>query len=330
VTVSVAPAEVERTAVLDVRGLRKQFWVRGPGLRRVPLHAVNGVSFSIGRGETLALVGESGCGKTTVGRCIVRLLEPDDGQITIDGEDVTHLPQRALAPLRGRFQMVFQDPSDSLNPRLTVEDMVGEPLDLHSRITPQKRRARVAEVLGLVGLKEEHLDRLPHQLSIGQQQRVGVARAIITGPKFLVLDEPTSALDVSVRGMVVSLLKDLRDELHLSYLFVSHDLSVVKQISDRVAVMYLGMIVELGPTNKIFTNPMHPYTKALLSAVPIPDPLARRERIILQGEVPSPIHLPSGCYFHTRCPIRQPSCDSVPQVLTQVGPGHWVACHVVA
>jgi peptide/nickel transport system ATP-binding protein len=316
--------------VLRVQGLRKQFWVRGPGFRRVPLHAVNGVSFSIKPGETLALVGESGCGKTTVGRCIVRLLDPDDGRIVIDGEDVTHLTQRELARLRARFQMVFQDPADSLNPRLTVEDMVGEPLDLHDRLGSHARRSRVVEVLGLVGLKEEHLDRLPHQLSIGQQQRVGIARAIITRPKFLVLDEPTSALDVSVRGMVVSLLKDLRRELHLSYLFVSHDLSVVKQISDRVAVMYLGMIVELGPTKAIFDDPRHPYTKALLSAIPIPDPLVRRERIILQGEVPSPVHLPSGCYFHTRCPIRQPSCTTVPQVLTEVEPGHWVACHVVA
>jgi oligopeptide/dipeptide ABC transporter ATP-binding protein len=278
----------------------------------------------------LALVGESGCGKTTVGRCIVRLLEPDDGQITINGTDVTRLTQRELAPLRVAFQMVFQDPSDSLNPRLTVEEMVGEPLDLHDRLSPERRRSRVVDVLGLVGLKEEHLDRLPHQLSIGQQQRVGIARAIITNPKFLVLDEPTSALDVSVRGMVVALLKDLRQELHLSYLFVSHDLSVVKQISDRVAVMYLGMIVELGPTREIFGNPRHPYTKALLSAIPIPDPLARRERIILQGEVPSPVFMPSGCYFHTRCPVREASCATVAQVLTEIEPGHWVACHLVA
>jgi oligopeptide/dipeptide ABC transporter ATP-binding protein len=231
-------------------------------------------------------------------------------------------------PLRRRIQMIFQDPTDSLNPRMTVQQMVGEPLDLHFRLSPRERRERLRETLALVGLKDEHLDRYPHQLSIGQQQRVGVARAVVCGPELVVLDEPTSALDVSVRGMVLRLLESLRERLGMTYVFISHDLSVVRHLCDRVVVMYLGTVVEMGPTEEIFARPRHPYTEALLAAVPIPDPRARRQRIILSGEVPSPLRLPSGCFFYTRCPVRREECATTPQSLRPAGPGHEVACHV--
>ncbi|MDR7555486.1 MAG: ABC transporter ATP-binding protein [Armatimonadota bacterium] len=319
---------VPEAPILRVEDLRKTFVVKGAGWRRWRLHALSGVTFDVRRGETLGLVGESGCGKSTTARCLVRLLRPDGGRIVFDGQDITRLTDRQFWPLRRRIQMVFQDPTDSLNPRMTVEEMVGEPLDLHFRLTPRERMERIVAVLTLVGLKDEHLDRYPHQLSIGQQQRVGIARAVATGADLLVLDEPTSALDVSVRGMVLRLLEELRERLHMTYVFISHDLSVVKHICHRVAVMYLGMVVEVGSTEEIFRRPRHPYTEALLQAVPIPDPRARRERLILPGEVPSPLSLPAGCFFYSRCSIRREECATTPQWLRPAGAGHYVACHV--
>lgn len=318
----------EDDVILSVQDLRKTFIVRDEALRNRSLHAVNGVSFQVRRGETLGLVGESGCGKSTTARCLVRLLQPDSGQILFNGKDISRLSEREFWPLRRRIQMVFQDPTDSLNPRMTVEEMVMEPLNLHFRTSRLEKRDRLGTLLALVGLKEEHLDRYPHQLSIGQQQRVGIARAVATGPDVLVLDEPTSALDVSVRGMVLSLLEDLRTRLGMTYIFISHDLSVVRHICHQVAVMYLGMIVELGPTERIFNRAQHPYTEALLAAVPIPDPRLRRTRLILSGEVPSSLDLPSGCFFHTRCPIRHEECPSTRQVLRPATSDHWAACHV--
>lgn len=314
--------------LLDVQGLRKTFLVKESGFGRRPLHALNGVSFVVQRGETVGLVGESGCGKSTAARCLVRLLRPDGGRILYHGQDIASMTEREFWPLRRRIQMVFQDPTDSLNPRMTVQQMVGEPLDLHFRLSSRERQERLHEILALVGLKDEHLDRYPHQLSIGQQQRVGVARAVACGPELLVLDEPTSALDVSVRGMVLRLLEVLRERLGMTYVFISHDLSVVRYLCHRVVVMYLGTVVEMGPTEEIFTRPQHPYTEALLAAVPIPDPRARRERTLLRGEVPSPLRLPSGCFFHTRCPLRREECATTLQRLRSVGPGHEVACHV--
>lgn len=314
--------------LLQVQGLRKTFAVRESGFRHRLLHALNGVTFDVRRGETLGLVGESGCGKSTIARCLVRLTRPDSGRILFDGQDITGMGEREFWPLRRRIQMVFQDPSDSLNPRMTVEEMVREPLDLHFQLSMQEKRDRMQAVLALVGIKEEHVSRFPHQLSIGQQQRVGIARAIATEPDLLVLDEPTSALDVSVRGMVLRLLEDLRKKLSMTYVFISHDLSVVKYLCHRIAVMYLGMIVEIAPTDEIFNRPQHPYTEALLAAVPIPDPQARRDRFILTGEVPSPLSLPSGCFFHTRCPIRRDDCAITPQELRPVKSGHEAACHV--
>jgi oligopeptide transport system ATP-binding protein len=315
--------------LLRVEDVHKTFPARGGDGRRRRLHALSGVTFDVRHGETLGLVGESGCGKSTTARCVVRLIAPDRGRIVFDGREISAMTERAFWPFRRRIQMVFQDPTDSLNPRMTVEQLVGEPLDLHLRLTARERAERVIAMLTLVGLKDEHLDRYPHQLSIGQQQRVGVARAVATGADLLVLDEPTSALDVSVRGMVLRLLEDLRAKLNITYVLISHDLSVVRHICQRVAVMYLGTIVELGPTDEIFARPRHPYTEALLQAVPVPDPRARRERLLLSGEVPSPLDLPSGCVFHTRCPVRRDDCATTPQRLVAVGTaGHHVACHV--
>ncbi len=327
-SISMTEPHSAEDVILTVQDLRKAFVVRDEALRLRTLHALNGVSFQVRRGETLGLVGESGCGKSTTARCLVRLLQPDSGRIVFEGRDTSRLSEREFWPLRRRIQMVFQDPTDSLNPRMTVQEMVMEPLDLHFRISRGEKRERLVALLTLVGLKQEHLDRYAHQLSIGQQQRVGVARAVATAPAVLVLDEPTSALDVSVRGMVLRLLEDLRTGLGMTYIFISHDLSVVRHLCHRVAVMYLGMIVEIGPTERIFSHPQHPYTEALLAAVPIPDPRSRRERIILQGEVPSPLDIPSGCFFHTRCPIRREECAWTPQVLRPVAPDHLVACHV--
>jgi peptide/nickel transport system ATP-binding protein len=294
------------------------------------IRAVDGVSLDIRRGETLGLVGESGCGKSTVGRAILRLYEPDDGRIRFDGQDITHLGERELRPLRRRMQMVFQDPYASLNPRHSVGRIVGEPLRAHKLARGRVADGRVRELLSIVGLPPDAISRYPHEFSGGQRQRIGVARALAVNPDFIVADEPVSALDVSIQAQILNLLESLQSEFNLTYLFIAHDLAVVRHISDRIAVMYLGTIVEVSPADALYANPLHPYTIALLSAVPIPDPAVERQReaILLPGDLPSPANPPRACRFHTRCPFVQPTrCrDEVPP-LRELEPGHTVACH---
>jgi len=317
--------------LLEVRDLVKHFPVGGGlfGRSHSLIRAVDGVSFTIHRRETLGLVGESGCGKTTTGRCILQLERPTSGAVVFEGRDLTRLGDAELRPLRRRIQVIFQDPYSSLNPRMTVGQIVAEPLAVHRIVTePGARAARVREVLAHVGLLPQHARRYPHELSGGQRQRVGIARALALDPSLIVCDEPVSALDVSIQAQIINLLEDLQAKLGLTYLFVAHDLSVVRHISDRVAVMYLGKIVELADRQALYEDPLHPYTRALLAAVPIPDPEleARRERIVLGGEVPSPLRPPSGCVFHPRCPIAVDRCRSEVPPLREVKPGHWAAC----
>jgi oligopeptide transport system ATP-binding protein len=316
-----------------VEDLTKHFPItRGIVLQRTvgAVRAVDGISFSIQHGETLGLVGESGCGKTTAGRTLLGLYPPTGGKVTIDGQDVRSAKGRELMAVRRKAQMIFQDPFASLNPRWIVNSIVGEPLRVHHlRKTEQERTERVAELLQLVGLNARHLNRFPHEFSGGQRQRIGVARALASEPKFIVCDEPISALDVSIQAQVVNLLEDLQDRLGLTYLFIAHDLSMVRHICDRVAVMYLGIIVETADRDELYENPLHPYTQALLSAVPIPDPKKdrARKRTILTGDVPSPINPPSGCRFHPRCPIAKEHCSKIVPEWRELKPNHWVACH---
>ena len=316
--------------VLEVSNLVKHFTVSGSkGVRRTRaiVHAVSDVSFSVGAGQTIGLVGESGSGKTTVGRSVLRLTEPTSGSIKFKGQEIVGMPRRELRKMRREMQIVFQDPQASLDPRLTVGSAVSEPLRIQK--VPGKHSDRVAELLELVGLAPDHARRFPHEFSGGQRQRIGIARALALNPSLVVLDEPVSALDVSIQGAVVNLLDDLQDRLGISYLFIAHDLSVVRHISDVMAVMYLGKLMEVGPAETIYTRPSHPYTQALLSAVPEPDPVTERtrQRILLQGDVPSPINPPSGCRFRTRCPIAKELCAIEEPALIDRGEGHPVACH---
>jgi oligopeptide/dipeptide ABC transporter ATP-binding protein len=319
--------------VLDVRGLRKYFPVRGGLFRRnaVTVRAVDDVSFSIARGETLSLVGESGCGKTTTSRCILRAIRPTGGEIIFHAStgqhiDVALLDRKGLRPLRRQMQMIFQDPFSSLNPRMTIAEIIGEPLLVNGMGDSTARNARVAELLELVHLPSAYLNRFPHAFSGGQRQRIGIARALALNPALIVADEPVSALDVSVQAQIVNLMLELQDRLGLSYLFVAHDLSVVKHVSHRVAVMYAGRIVETAPTEALFTTPRHPYTEALLSAVPVPDPRRRAQRIVLEGDVADPFDPPTGCHFHPRCRYATESCRVETPELTEIAPGHAVRC----
>ena len=324
-------------SILEVRRLTKHFPIKRGLLKRTvgTVKAVDDVSFDIRTGETLGLVGESGCGKTTTSRCLLRAIEPTSGEImfrTAEGSEVNvaTLPNRDMRPLRREMQMIFQDPFSSLNSRMSLLDIVGEPLLVHGMSSRQERQDRVAELLRLVGLRPEYMQRYPHAFSGGERQRIGIARALALNPRLVVADEPVSALDVSVQAQVINLLMDLQSEFELTYLFVAHDLSVVKQISDRVAVMYVGKIVEMANTEELFANPKHPYTEALLAAVPVPDPRARRqERRLLQGEVANPANPPSGCYFHPRCPYVQDVCRTETPSLQEISPGHYASCHRV-
>ncbi len=321
------------TALLRVKNLKKYFPIRGGLFSRevARVHAVDDVTFDLLKGETLGLVGESGCGKSTTGRCILRLIEPTAGEVWFDDKNVTTLDKRSLRHLRRDMQIIFQDPYASLNPRMTVGSIIGEALVIHKLAkNKREREERVVHLLETVGLNADHLRRYPHEFSGGQRQRIGIARALAVSPKLIVADEPVSALDVSIQAQVINLLEDLQKQFNLTYLFIAHDLSVVEHISNRVAVMYLGKIVEIAPAKELYTNPKHPYTEALLSAVPIPDPAVKRKRILLEGDVPSPIKPPSGCRFHTRCPVRVPSCSENEQILKEISPGHWVACQVRA
>ncbi|MEZ0306029.1 MAG: ABC transporter ATP-binding protein [Hyphomicrobiaceae bacterium] len=316
--------------VLEVEGLSKHFPVRKGLLRRTVGHvyAVDQVSFTIGAGETLGLVGESGCGKTTVGRTIMRLIEPTAGAIRLDGHDVTRLGKSEMRPFRRQIQIIFQDPFSSLNPRKRAGDIVGEPLKVHGVLAAKARRERVAELFERVGLRKAQMDNFPHQFSGGQRQRIGVARALALNPRLIIGDEPVSALDVSIQAQVINLLMDLQRELKLSYLFISHNLAVVEHIAHRVAVMYLGRIVEYTDKTTLFTRPLHPYTEALLAAVPVPDPAIKRAKRVVQGDVPSPLKPPPGCHFHTRCPYAEARCRQEIPALREVEPGHHVACHL--
>ena len=326
------PATTPPTApLLEVTNLKKHFPIHKGLFSRVSgqVYAVDGVSFEIGHGETLGLVGESGCGKSTVGRTLLKLLEPTDGTIRVGGEDITHLDAAGMLPYRRRMQMIYQDPYASLNPRMSAGEIVGEPLIVHQAGVAAERRERTAALFARVGLRPEAMNSYPHEFSGGQRQRIGIARALALNPELIVGDEPVSALDVSIQAQIINLLMDLQDEFKLSYLFVAHDLAVVEHISHRVAVMYLGRIVEMTDKTSLFEMPLHPYTEALLSAVPIPKSSARgRKRVILKGDVPSPINPPPGCHFHARCPYAMARCRVDVPALREVVPGHFASCHL--
>ncbi len=325
------PAAPAHDELVVVRNLKKYFPIkRGVFQRTVGyVQAVDGVSFTVRRGETLGLVGESGCGKSTTGKAILQLDRPTSGEVMVDGEDLVKLKGEKLRLMRRRMQIIFQDPFASLNPRMTVGEIVGEPLEVHGVSKGKEKEERVKELLRVVGLNPQFVTRFPHEFSGGQRQRIGIARALALNPSFVVCDEPIAALDVSIQAQVVNLLKDLQAKFGLTYLFIAHDLSMVRHISDRVAVMYLGRIVEMSDWRAIYDDPKHPYTQALLSAIPIPDPVleARRKRIILEGDVPSAANPPAGCRFNTRCPVRQECCFTDDPQLREIVPGHWAACH---
>ena len=318
------------TPLIEVRNLREHFPIQVSGFKTKPLKAVDGVSFSIKRGETLGLVGESGCGKTTVGRTLLHLYKPTAGEIWFDGKQI--VTKADILEYRKKSAMVFQDPYSSLNPRMTVADIIGEPLDVHKLYkTKEERQARILELMSYVGLNSEHAARYAHEFSGGQRQRIGIARALAVNPEFIVCDEPVSALDVSIQAQVINMFQELQEKLGLTYLFIAHDLLVVRHISDRIAVMYLGKMVELADADEIYDHPMHPYSKSLLSSVPVPDPVTARanKRIVLEGDIPSPLNAPSGCPFRTRCAYATEKCaESMPE-FREVKPGHFVACHRV-
>jgi peptide/nickel transport system ATP-binding protein/oligopeptide transport system ATP-binding protein len=324
----VVGVKVEARELVKVENLVKYFPVRAGLLQRVVAYvqAVDKVSFTVREGETLGLVGESGCGKTTVGRSMLRLVEPTSGQVTFDGQDVLKLSGASLKQMRRDMQIIFQDPYASLDPRMPIGESVMEGLNIHGIGTSQERFEMMIDTLKKVGLEDYHARRYPHEFSGGQRQRIGIARALALRPKFIVCDEPVSALDVSIQSQVLNILKDLQGEFGLTYLFIAHNLSVVEHISDRVAVMYLGKMVELTGRDELFANPLHPYTKALMSAIPIPDPTIKRERIILKGDVPSPLNPPKGCRFHPRCPVVKDICSQQEPVFKEVSSGHWAAC----
>ena len=316
--------------LLEVHQLSKKFPVGGwIFLEKVFLHAVDGISFRLDQNETLGLMGESGCGKSTVCKLILRLIDPDGGRILFKGTDLCQADSETMRLFRREIQIIFQDPYSSLNPRKQVEAIVGDPLEVHGMAKGREKRERVAETLEKVGLRPEHMARYPHEFSGGQRQRIGIARALILNPKLLLADEPVSALDVSIQAQIINLLDSLREDFDLSYIIVSHDLGVVEHVCNRIAVMYLGRIVEIATDRDLYVNHQHPYTKALISAVPVPDPLAKKNRQLLKGEVPSSIHPPSGCHFHTRCPERMEECSKLVPELREIGPKHWVACHRV-
>jgi oligopeptide/dipeptide ABC transporter ATP-binding protein len=318
--------------LLEVKNLKKYFPVKAGVFKRTVAHvkAVDDISFAVKEGETLGLVGESGCGKSTTGRTILRLLEATEGKVIFDGKSIMDLDKKEMRAVRRDMQIIFQDPYASLNPRMTVADIVGEPLDIHKLAkNKQERNEKVKEILENVGLGEEYMNRYPHEFSGGQRQRIGVARALAVDPKLIIADEPVSALDVSVQAQVINLLQDLQKEFGLTYLFIAHDLSVVKHISDRVAVMYLGKLVELTDKKELFKNPIHPYTQSLLSAIPEADPRKKKDRIILEGDVPSPVDPPSGCRFHPRCPEAFELCPKAEPEFKEYGAGHFAACHLL-
>ena len=331
-TAASAAAPRNDDVLLEVKDLKMYFPVTSGMLFQrtvAQVKAVDGVSFTVKRGETLGLVGESGCGKTTTGRCILQLYKPTAGEVIFDGQDLTQLKTKQMRAMRREMQLIFQDPYSSLNPRMTAGNIIGEPLIVHGLVHGKAEyREKVADLLQNVGLNPYMADRFPHEFSGGQRQRIGVARALSVSPKFIVADEPVSALDVSIQAQIINLLEDLQEQFNLTYLFIAHDLSVVRHISDRVGVMYLGHMVEMADRNEIYRNPVHPYTKALLSAVPIPDPVldAQRERVLLTGEVPSPLNPPSGCVFHPRCPVANYSCSVFLPELREVEPDHHAAC----